>query len=232
MTRRDKWVIAHRGAHSRKLPENTIAAFREAIRLGASMVEFDVRRVADGTLVIHHDAEIARQPLSGLAWGKLHALGSEAGVVIPTLAQTLEFCAGRISLLIEVKEPGFEPQLLDALFAARYGLQDYIVISFLPEVLHELRHRQPGSRIGLLTERQSVDEAIAGMRSCQADFLCPWFGTLDAAFLARCTRAAVRLLPWTVGRLDLDRLLDAECVAGVITEEVSLALQRQTAELG
>ena len=232
MTRRDKWVIAHRGAHSRQVPENTMPAFQEAIRLGASMIEFDVRRLADSTLVVHHDADIGGQSLAALTWGKFHDLGSEAGKVVPTLHQVLDFCAGRIRLLIEVKEAGFEPELLDALFAARYAVRDYIAISFLPEVLHELRHRQPGIRIGLLTERKAVDDAIEAMQAVQADFLCPSVDRLDAASLARCARAAVRLLPWTVRRLDLDRLLDAECVAGVITEDVAFALQRQTSELG
>src|SRR5690349_16108163 len=63
MRRREKWIIAHRGAHSKQVPENTLSAFEEAIKLGVDMVEFDVRRLADATLVIHHDAEIRTEPL-------------------------------------------------------------------------------------------------------------------------------------------------------------------------
>ena len=50
-------VIAHRGA-SKAFPENTVAAFRGAAAMGADMVELDVRRTADGYLVIHHDARL------------------------------------------------------------------------------------------------------------------------------------------------------------------------------
>ena len=50
-------VIAHRGA-SRAERENTVAAFRRAAELGADMVELDVRRSADGGLVVHHDAHL------------------------------------------------------------------------------------------------------------------------------------------------------------------------------
>ncbi|MDP7584767.1 MAG: glycerophosphodiester phosphodiesterase family protein, partial [Verrucomicrobiota bacterium] len=40
--------------------ENTIAAFREAIRLGAHMIEFDVALTGDGKLVLMHDHTIDR----------------------------------------------------------------------------------------------------------------------------------------------------------------------------
>lgn len=55
----DRGVCAHRGA-SNTHPENTISAFKEAIRLGAQMVEFDVRRTADSVLVIMHDKTLDR----------------------------------------------------------------------------------------------------------------------------------------------------------------------------
>ncbi len=52
-------ICAHRGA-SDTHPENTIAAFREAIRLGAQMIEFDVALSKDGELVLMHDRTIDR----------------------------------------------------------------------------------------------------------------------------------------------------------------------------
>jgi glycerophosphoryl diester phosphodiesterase len=52
-------VVAHRGASS-ELPENTLAAFEEAARVGADMVELDVRLTADGVPVVLHDPELGR----------------------------------------------------------------------------------------------------------------------------------------------------------------------------
>ncbi len=55
----ERGVCAHRGA-SNTHPENTISAFKEAIRLGAQMIEFDVRRTADSVLVVLHDKTLDR----------------------------------------------------------------------------------------------------------------------------------------------------------------------------
>lgn len=49
-------VTAHRGS-SLEFPENTLTAFREAIKLGVDWVETDIHRTKDGELVICHDAD-------------------------------------------------------------------------------------------------------------------------------------------------------------------------------
>ena len=53
-------VLGHRGA-SAVAPENTVAAFAKARELGADGVELDVRRTADGVLVVHHDPDDRRR---------------------------------------------------------------------------------------------------------------------------------------------------------------------------
>jgi glycerophosphoryl diester phosphodiesterase len=52
-------IIAHRGA-SGLAPENTLAAFRLAIALGADGFELDVQLSADGEAVVIHDARVNR----------------------------------------------------------------------------------------------------------------------------------------------------------------------------
>jgi glycerophosphoryl diester phosphodiesterase len=52
-------VIGHRGAPSH-LPENTLASFRLACRVGADSIETDVQMSRDGVLVLIHDTELSR----------------------------------------------------------------------------------------------------------------------------------------------------------------------------
>ena len=54
-----KGICAHRGANETH-PENTLAAFEEAIRLGAQMIELDVQMTKDNQLVIMHDDKVNR----------------------------------------------------------------------------------------------------------------------------------------------------------------------------
>ena len=51
-------VVAHRGAFKKNnFPENSIASLKEAIRLGCTGSEFDVRMTADDSLIINHDPQ-------------------------------------------------------------------------------------------------------------------------------------------------------------------------------
>ena len=52
-------VTAHRGS-SGKYPENTILAFNEAIKIGADIIEFDLRGTTDDVPVVIHDTTIDR----------------------------------------------------------------------------------------------------------------------------------------------------------------------------
>ena len=53
------YVAAHRG-WSEKYPENTMLAFREAIKLGVDQVETDIRLTKDQELVLIHDGKVDR----------------------------------------------------------------------------------------------------------------------------------------------------------------------------
>lgn len=108
--------IAHRGASARA-PENTLAAFREAIRLGADAVELDVHLSADGVPVVIHDETVDRTTgghgaVAALAYRDLRRLDAGAwfssrfrGERIPALKEVLELARGRCGLNIEIKEP-------------------------------------------------------------------------------------------------------------------------------
>ena len=115
-------VIAHRGA-SAYAPENTLAAFRRALELGADALELDVRLTRDGEVVVAHDATLLRMTgdprrVAQCTLAELRAVDAGArfsanagatfpfagrGVLVPTLAEVLEEFPA-VPLLVEVKE--------------------------------------------------------------------------------------------------------------------------------
>ena len=98
------WVVAHRGASSQH-SENSTAAFEAAIADGASAIETDVRRTADGVFVCHHDETLRRtagveRAIADLSFAKLRRLAPAAAL---PLADVLEGLRGRCNLLLDVK---------------------------------------------------------------------------------------------------------------------------------
>ena len=97
-------IIGHRGA-SAVAPENTMAAFREAIAAGSDGIEFDVRLTGDGVPVIIHDNTLRRTTglphrVADLTWQEFENL--DAGV--PSLEQLFAlFEANDLLLFLEMK---------------------------------------------------------------------------------------------------------------------------------
>lgn len=93
-------LCAHRGGMATH-PENTLPAFREALRLGAHMIEFDLRFTGDGVLALMHDAKVDRTTdgegrFSDMTLADLRRLDAGvrkgarfAGTRIPTFEETL-----------------------------------------------------------------------------------------------------------------------------------------------
>lgn len=99
--RKDRpFVIAHRG-HSMAFPENTIAAYRQAIELGVEMIECDVNISRDGQLVMIHDTTLDRTTtgtgrVNTVTWEEIQRLDAGekfkpefAGLRIPSTEETL-----------------------------------------------------------------------------------------------------------------------------------------------
>jgi glycerophosphoryl diester phosphodiesterase len=79
-------VIAHRGAFKKNgFPENSIASLREAIRLGCTGSEFDVRMTADEVLVVNHDPHHGGMDIESTSYAQLRSHRLSNGEEIPTL---------------------------------------------------------------------------------------------------------------------------------------------------
>lgn len=124
-------IVAHRGA-SAIAPENTIAAFRRAMEVGADGIEFDVRLAADGVPVVIHDRTLSRtagraEPVSETTSEELSLI--DAGTwfnransnlaepefekqIVPTLREVLDLLSdfsGRIYIELKSEEPDILP---------------------------------------------------------------------------------------------------------------------------
>jgi glycerophosphoryl diester phosphodiesterase len=145
--------IGHRGAAA-LAPENTIDAFRTAVRVGVDLVEFDVLDLPRGPLVVAHSAHL-EEVSHGAAIGSLRALDLDelrhVAPGVPTFDEALRFFAE------EATDVGLHVDLklhvrLDELAASvrRFGLEARTVVSstHAPSLRALVRHA-PGMRVGI-----------------------------------------------------------------------------------
>lgn len=197
--------FAHRGLHGPGVPENSLAAFRAAIDIGAG-IECDVRLSGDGEVMVFHDHDLRRMCASALA---VEATGAgilanqklyDTGEHIPLLSKLLDLSAGRVPLLIELKCRSGNAQRLAA--AVAQELKDYAgpvgVMSFESRAINWFARHLPHRRRGLvISERASAIDRWTSMLSASPHFLAVDRGAIARQWVAK-QRATRWVYSWTI----------------------------------
>lgn len=200
-------VIAHRGA-SAAAPENTVEAFRLAAEMGADWVELDVRRTADGAMVVHHDPHLA----DGRSIVELQR--DDLPGHVPDLSTALDACNG-MQVNIEIKnwpeDPDFDPDDAVARAVAEEidgrGDHDRVLVScFHLPTLDRLRGLDPTIPTAYLhgPVYRTWDDLAAEVAARGHRTLHPWFWIVDRWYLAAARRHGLEVNTWTVD--DPDRM--------------------------
>jgi glycerophosphoryl diester phosphodiesterase len=146
-------AVAHRGAFKKNgLPENSIASLKEAIRLGCTGSEFDVRMSADDSLLINHDPHYNKWDIEKTSYQELAAKKLSNGETLPTLRQYL--LAGlegntQTRLVVEIKPSATKErgkQIAEKTVALIRGLKAeamVVYISFDYDILKKVLELNP-----------------------------------------------------------------------------------------
>jgi glycerophosphoryl diester phosphodiesterase len=182
-------VIAHRG-NSAVLPENTMAAFRSAVLVGAHMIELDVRLSREGEPVVTHDEDVSRTttatgPVSSFHVEQLRKLG------IPSLEEVL---ALPIAVNIEVKAEAAIPGILELV----HGRADVLVSSFDLESLEFLRHLAPELHLAFLSGESDCDAVLSRAIHAGVYAFNPPASAVTPALVSACQDAGLHIMPFTV----------------------------------
>ena len=202
-------LLGHRGT-PRLHRENTLAGFQAALDAGLDGVELDVRRLADGTLAIHHDEALQDGRL--LPFLTLDELPTE----VPTLDAVLAWAADtgayvNVELKYERARPDDRvPRALNAIRAHGLGSR-VIVSSFNPLLLFAARQNAPEIERGLLIHKLyragPLDSVPLAMRWTGSVALHPHHTLIDHGLMAQARQFGWRVNTWTVNEAaDVQRL--------------------------
>ncbi|HEX9683175.1 MAG TPA: glycerophosphodiester phosphodiesterase [Acidimicrobiales bacterium] len=226
-------VLAHRGVRAGAL-ENTVAAFEAADGAGADGVELDVRRTADGALVVVHD------PLLGDGRIICETMSGDLPTSVPSLSEAIAACSGVVD--VEAKdlphEPGFDPHRLTAVDAARVLVEldeadRCWISSFHPDALAAIRSNVEAVRTGLLMLHiaDARAEVAAAVASCHVA-LHPHDPLVTAELVDLAHGVGLDVYAWTVDDPDRVGELATFGVDGIISDDpaaVRAALDRPDA---
>lgn len=239
--------LTHRALHDVKdgRPENSRAAIKAAIKAGYG-IEIDVQLSSDGAAMVFHDYDLKRlakdsgpiQQRSGADLARVILRGSEEG--IPTLVEVLELVAGRVPLLIEIKDQ-------DGMMGANVGRLEQAVardieryegpiglMSFNPHSVQQMAIHAPQVPRGIVTSAYTAQDwpllpagtrdrlrAIPDFDSVGACFISHEVEDLGATRVADLKNKGANILCWTVKSEAQE--MRARVVADNITFEQYLA---------
>lgn len=228
--------VAHRGDSSRA-PENTLPAFRKALRGGVHRLETDVRFTADGTPVLMHDPTVDRTTngsgeVAALTLSEVRALDAGswfssryAGVRVPTLYEVLELGKGRgATFLIELKTRPTPEQMQAFLNRFRWlGLLDRVrVTSFDEQTILDVRAAQPGLRTAII-DNPRYRSPSSVLRFGKTYLVHHNSVTEERA--ARWRRHGIEVRPWTVDSWRVWRRMAWDGAGPVITDRPTTYLK-------
>lgn len=228
-------VTAHRG-WSGRYPENTLTAFSEAAKIGADVVEFDVRRTSDGELVVIHDESLDRttdgsgpvsertladlERLNATFWQGPHDTGHRSATPagdesIPTLRDSLSALAGRIGMNVQVYTADHDALKTIVGLFTEFGLHDsaFLMLNTFSEADYA---RRLDSRVPVCTgeDRADVEKQLRrGM-----DYLQPAYGDLTEEYVARARAAGARVNVFYANTAERARLLVHAGIPGILTD--------------
>jgi glycerophosphoryl diester phosphodiesterase len=212
--------IAHRG-FAAVAEENSIAAIEGALARGADMIELDVRRRADGALVLHHDS------------------GDAPGA--PLFSDGLDLIAAAAnSVMVDIKEGRTSDDVCDLLERHASGIT--IVCSGNPDEARKVKARIPAVLAGRTwpdfnAQDIPVAESLVGWYHRRSlvgqldrlldgfDLLVAFHRVLSRASVDACHELGRQAYAWTVNDIAQVERLNAIGVDGVISDEpISLGL--------
>ncbi|MDR6551294.1 glycerophosphodiester phosphodiesterase family protein [Paenibacillus qinlingensis] len=223
-------VTAHRGS-SGHTPENTLAAFQQAITDHAGYAELDVQETADGVVMLMHDNSADRTTgINKNMWEVTSAELQQANAGswyhkdykderVPTLDEVITLAKGHLKLNIELKNNGHVVDLAKKtvdIIQSHDFVKECTVTSFDAELLHKVKSLNSAIKTGLIVG-QNTDNLNELMKSSDYDVISAAYPLVNESFMRLAENYHKEVYVWTVNDTRMMRRMLALGVSSIIT---------------
>ncbi|MGO1820040.1 MAG: glycerophosphodiester phosphodiesterase [Senegalia sp. (in: firmicutes)] len=233
-------IYAHRGAKGYR-PENTMAAFKLAMEMGADGIETDIHLSKDGYLVLIHDEKVDRTTTKKgyikdmtLDQIKLLDAGSKfseefAGEEIPTLEELIILTKDTdIILNIEIKNnkmnyPKIEEKLVELI--KKYKIEERVIISsFNHNTIYKIKELDENLKTGILYSR-NIKRPIRFAKNIREDALHPKHKRVDFKLMIKAKLTGLEINTFTINNTKQMNKMFKYRVDGIITDYPDKAIE-------
>ncbi len=202
-------LIAHRGVHNMEVPENSICAFKIALKK-KYIIEFDVHLLKDNTVIVFHDDNLFRMTginknLCDCTYDDIKNLHlKNSNYKIPTLDEVLRLINGKVPIIIELKydrKVGLLEKEVSKLLDNYNGL--FCIKSFNPFIVRWFRKNRPKYIRGLLisdkhrTIIEKLCQSFIAGAICKPDFISCNYKLSDNKQILKYMKR-IPVLAWTI----------------------------------
>jgi glycerophosphoryl diester phosphodiesterase len=223
--------IAHRGLHSKSIPENSLLAFEKALENNYA-IEFDLTITKDEKIVVFHDDNLLRlcnvnKNIEDVTYSFLKGLKLyKSSERIPFFKDVLDLINGKITLIIEIKKHkniGLLEDNLMKLLNNYYG--EYFICSFDKNILTWFKNNNSNLKRGLIFEscpkkfkKYNKILFLYKYYKTKPDFISLDYKLLNSSIYEFCEKNSLELITWTIKNKE-DYVKIEKKVDGVIFEK-------------
>ncbi len=199
-------IFAHRGA-SGEAPENTLLAFREAIKQGVDAIELDVQLLRTGELAVIHDETVNRTTdgtgdVAGYNLDDIKKLDAGDGQKIPLLHEVLDLADKSVAVNIELK--GAKTAKPVAAEISKYlnnhgwNEEQFLVSSVSKKELKLFKKLMPNIKIGTIISRKTYLTTLPNAIRLNADFVVLELNHIYERQIKKAHRKGIKVYIFTI----------------------------------
>lgn len=210
-------IIAHRGA-SKLARENTLEALKLAYQLKVDGIEFDLRKTKDGIILVNHDPMVDEFLICDYTYNELKDITIKKGYIMPKFSDVVDELAGKLFMDIEIKEPGFEKEVID-LMLAHTTYENFMIRSFNKEIIIKVKEIDSKIKTALILGEKHLKYGIFSrffdvfpkkhIKKTKCDVISPYHKLLLFSYVKRMHKLGIPVSVWTVTNMkQVNKLID------------------------